>query len=60
MSENPHAPNHEDAPTEDEEAVARRSRDTGGDAPAAASIEEREALAAESDEEDAATRDEPG
>lgn len=34
----------------DQEELARRSRDTGGDAPAAASIEEREAVARDNDE----------
>ncbi len=35
----------------DQEELARRSRDTGGDAPAAASIEEREAVARDDDDE---------
>lgn len=35
---------------EDQRDVARSSRDTGGDAPAAASIEEREAVATDSDD----------
>lgn len=41
---------------EDQREVARSSRQTGGDAPAAASIDEREAVAADRDdlmEEDA-------
>ncbi len=38
-----------DAEREQEE-LARRSRDTGGDAPAAASIEEREAVARDEDD----------
>lgn len=36
-------------PAEQDE-VARRSRDTGGDAPAAASMEEREAVAEDTDD----------
>lgn len=35
----------------EQQAVTRRSRDTGGDAPAAASIEEREQLAREDGDE---------
>jgi hypothetical protein len=34
----------------DQEQETRSSRDTGGDAPAAATIEEREAVATDSDE----------
>lgn len=34
----------------DQDDVARSSRDTGGDAPAAASIDEREAVATDSDD----------
>jgi hypothetical protein len=35
---------------EDQQEVARSSRETGGDAPAAASIEEREAVATDTDD----------
>ena len=48
----PHDRDHEPAPEEQErsqEELARTSRDTGGDAPAAASIEEREAVARDED-----------
>jgi hypothetical protein len=51
-------PNREDDPVNrgqpeehtDSEETARRSRQTGGDAPAAASAEEREAVAEDRDE----------
>ena len=35
---------------DDQQEHGRESRDTGGDAPAAASLEEREAVATDSDE----------
>jgi hypothetical protein len=35
---------------DDQQEHARESRDTGGDGPAAASLEEREAVATDSDE----------
>ena len=39
-----------DEDTNDQEDVERTSRQTGGDAPAAGSIEEREAVAEDNDE----------
>lgn len=48
----PHDREHEPAPEEQQrsqEELNRTSRDTGGDAPAAASIEEREAVARDED-----------
>lgn len=49
----PHDREHEPAPEEQQrsqEELNRTSRATGGDAPAAASIEEREAVADDEDE----------
>ena len=49
----PHGREHEPAPEEQQrsqEELNRTSRDTGGDAPAAASIEEREAVARDEDD----------
>ncbi|MFO7779025.1 MAG: hypothetical protein R6V28_11785 [Nitriliruptoraceae bacterium] len=49
----PHGREREPAPEEQQrsqEELNRTTRDTGGDAPAAASIEEREAVAQDEDE----------
>lgn len=49
----PHDRQHEPAPEEQQrsqEELNRTTRDTGGDAPAAASIEEREAVAQDENE----------
>lgn len=43
-------PGHREDAEEEQEKEARRSRATGGDAPAAASIEEREAVAQDRDD----------
>lgn len=40
-----------DGTDEEQEREARRTRETGGDAPAAGSIEEREAVAEDRDDE---------
>lgn len=49
-SEEPEGSETAEASESQQDDVARRSRQTGGDAPAAGSIEEREAVAADRDE----------
>lgn len=52
MPEQPTSDGHDDGPDEprDQEPVDRESRQTGGDAPAAGSVAEREEVAADDDE----------
>lgn len=49
MQRTPDDPIDQDKPDEDQDEAAQSSRQTGGDAPAAASLEEREAVAEDRD-----------